>query len=188
MSLPPSEVTQLLKAWQNGDEAALGVLTSLVQAELHRMARHYMAGERIDHTLQPTALINEAWLRLIDWRNANWQNRAHFFAISAQMMRHILVDHARRRSHFKREDGRKNVSIEQAADISLERTSDLVAVDDALNSLSALDSRKGKIVELRFFGGLSEEETAEVLKISAKTVQREWNKARAWLYYELSKP
>ena len=187
MSPAPSEVTQLLRAWQNGDEAALETLTSLVQAELHRLARHYMAGERVDHTLQPTALINEAWLRLIDWRNANWQNRAHFFAISAQLMRHILVDHARRRSRSLREDERKKVSVEQALQVYPERTSDLVALDDALNSLSALDPRKGKIVELRFFGGLSEEETAVVLNISAKTVQREWNKARAWLYYELSK-
>jgi RNA polymerase sigma factor (TIGR02999 family) len=183
----PPEVTQLLRAWQNGDEAALETLTSLVQAELHRLARHYMARERVDHTLQPTALINEAWLRLIDWRNANWQNRAHFFAISAQLMRHILVDHARRRSYAKRDDERQKVSIDQALEVNLERSSDLVAIDDALNSLSSLDPRQGKVVELRFFGGLSEEETAEVLKISAKTVQREWNKAKAWLYYELSK-
>src|SRR5262249_13234420 len=160
-------------------------LTSLVQTELHRLARHYMAGERVDHTLQPTALINEAWMRLIDWRNANWQNRAHFFAISAQLMRHILVDHARRRSQSVREEERKKVSIEQALDISSDRTSDLVALDDAISGLSALDARMGKIVELRFFGGLTEEETAEVLKTSAKTVQREWNKAKAWLYYEL---
>jgi RNA polymerase sigma factor (TIGR02999 family) len=187
MTPAPSEVTQLLKAWQNGDQAAFETLTSLVQAELHRLARHYMAGERTEHTLQATALINEAWLRLIDWRNANWQNRAHFFAISAQLMRHILVDHARRRPHGQREDAPKKVSIDQAVEIHAERTSDLVALDDALTSLSALDSRKGKIVELRFFGGLSEEETAEVLKISAKTVQREWNKAKAWLYYELSR-
>jgi len=187
MKPSPPEVTQLLRAWQNGDEAALETLTSLVQAELHRLARHYMARERVDHTLQPTALINEAWLRLTDWRNANWQNRAHFFAISAQLMRHILVDHARRRAHSLREDERKKVPIEQALEIYPERTSDLVALDDALNSLSALDPRQGKVVELRFFGGLSEEETAEVLNISAKTVQREWNKAKAWLYYELSK-
>src|SRR5215510_8878399 len=160
--LPPPEVTQLLRAWQNGDESALETLTSLVQAELHRLARHYMAGERVDHTLQPTALINEAWMRLIDWRNANWQNRAHFFAISAQLMRHILVDHARRRSHSLREEDRKKVSIEQALEISSDRTSDLVALDDAISGLSALDPRKGKIVELRFFGGLTEEETAEV--------------------------
>src|SRR5215510_7747767 len=152
--LPPPEVTQLLRAWQNGDESALETLTSLVQAELYRLARRYMAGERIDHTLQPTALINEAWLRLIDWRNANWQNRAHFFAISAQLMRHILVDHARRRSRAKREDEGKKVSIEQAMEISPKRTSDLVALDDALSSLTALDARLGKVVELRFFGGL----------------------------------
>src|SRR5215470_17431940 len=142
---PPSEVTQLLRAWQNGDEAALETLTSLVQKELYRLARRYMAGERIDHTLQPTALINEAWMRLIDWRNANWQNRAHFFAISAQIMRHILVDHARRRSQSQREGERKKVSIDEALEIHSARTTDLVALDDALNSLSALDARKGKI-------------------------------------------
>src|SRR5262245_17527040 len=159
MTQHPSNVTRLLKAWQNGDQAALETLTSLVEAELHRMARRYMAGERIDHTLQPTALINEAWLRLIDWRYADWQNRAHFFAISAQLMRHILVDHARRRSHSLRDEERKKVSIEQALEISSDRTSDLVALDDALNSLSALDPRQAKVVELRFFGGLSDEET-----------------------------
>ena len=186
MKPPPLEVTQLLKSWQEGDEAALTALTSIVQAELHRLARHYMAGERADHTLQATALINEAWLRLIDWQNANWQSRTHFFAVSAQLMRHILVDHARRRSRGQPGHDRKQVPVELTCDIQLERTSDLVAVDDALKSLAALDPRKSKIVELRFFGGLTEEETAEVLEISAKTVQREWNKAKAWLYYELS--
>jgi RNA polymerase sigma factor (TIGR02999 family) len=187
MATPTPEVTQLLRAWQDGDEAALQKLTPLVQAELHRLARRYMARERIDHTLQPTALINEAWMRLIDWRNADWQNRAHFFAVSAQLMRHILVDYARRRPRFKNAEDGKRVSLDEALDISPERTLDLVALDDALNSLAAMDPRKGKLVELRFFGGLTEEETAEVLKISAKTVQREWIKARAWLYYELSK-
>jgi RNA polymerase sigma factor (TIGR02999 family) len=181
------EVTQLLKAWQSGDETALEKLTPLVQSELYRLARRYMGGERIEHTLQATALINEAWLRLIDWRNATWQNRAHFFAVSAQLMRHVLVDHARRRPHMQHGVEPQRLSIEQAVQVPLERTSDLVAVDEALNGLAALDPRQGKIVELRFFGGLTEEETAEVLSISAKTVQREWNKAKAWLYYELSK-
>ena len=181
------DATELLRAWSEGDQAALNELVPLVERELHRLARAYMRRERQGHTLQATALINEAWMRLIDWPNANWQNRSHFFAISAQLMRHILVDHARRRSPEQRGDEHKRVSIEQALEIDSERTSDLVALDDALSSPSVLDPRKGKIVELRFFGGLSEEETAQVLEISAKTVQREWNKAKAWLYYELSK-
>jgi RNA polymerase sigma factor (TIGR02999 family) len=186
LTTPPSrDVTQLLRAWQDGDEAALQELTALVEAELHRLARRYMAGERAGHTLQPTALINEAWLRLIDWRNVSWQSRAHFFAVSAQLMRHILVDHARRRPRVSQAVDAKRVSVEHALELSVERASDLVALDDALASLAAVDARKGQIVELRFFGGLSEEETAEVLKISTKTVQREWGKAKAWLYYEL---
>ena len=187
LTTPPSrDVTQLLRAWQEGDGAALQDLTTLVEAELHRLARRYMAGERTEHTLQPTALINEAWLRLIDWRNVSWQSRAHFFAVSAQLMRHILVDHARRRPRINGAVDAKRVSLDQALEVSTERASDLVALDDALSSLAAVDERKGRIVELRFFGGLSEEDTAEVLKISTKTVQREWNKAKAWLYYELS--
>ena len=187
LTTPPSrEVTQLLRSWQEGDEAALQELTALVESELHRLARKYMAGERVEHTLQPTALINEAWLRLIDWRNVSWQSRAHFFAVSAQLMRHILVDHARRRPHVGQAVDAKRVSVEQALEVSVERASDLVALDDALSSLAAVDERKGRIVELRFFGGLSEEETAEVLRISTKTVQREWGKAKAWLYYELN--
>src|SRR5262245_35958664 len=186
-NVSPPEVTLLLKAWQKGDEAALQSLTPLVQAELHRLARYYMAGERNEHTLQATALINEAWMRLMDWPNANWQDRAHFFAVSAQLMRRILVDHARQRATFKRAGAAQRVSFDEALEISAERTEDLVLLDDALTSLAALDPKKCRIVELRFFGGLSEEETAEVLKISAKTVQREWNKAKAWLYYELSK-
>jgi RNA polymerase sigma-70 factor (ECF subfamily) len=188
LTTPPSrDVTQLLRAWQDGDGVALQELTALVEAELHRLARRYMAGERAEHTLQPTALINEAWLRLIDWRNVSWQSRAHFFAVSAQLMRHILVDHARRRPRVSQAVDAKRVSVEHALELSVERSSDLVALDDALSSLAAADSRKGQIVELRFFGGLSEEETAEVLKISTKTVQREWGKAKAWLYYELSR-
>ena len=187
LTTPPSrDLTQLLRAWQSGDEAVLPELSALVESELHRLARKYMAAERVEHTLQPTALINEAWLRLIDWRNVSWQSRAHFFAVSAQLMRHILVDHARRRPRINGAVDAKRVSLEQALEVSVERASDLVALDDALSSLAAMDERKGRIVELRFFGGLSEEETAEVLKISTKTVQREWNKAKAWLYYELS--
>ena len=187
LTTPPSrDVTQLLRAWQEGDGAALQDLTTLVEAELHHLARRYMAGERTEHTLQPTALINEAWLRLIDWRSVSWQSRAHFFAVSAQLMRHILVDHARRRPRISGAVDAKRVSLDQALEVSTVRASDLVALDDALSSLAEVDERKGRIVELRFFGGLSEEETAEVLKISTKTVQREWNKAKAWLYYELS--
>ena len=180
----PTEITQLLRDWQNGEQDALKRLTPMVQAELHRLARHYMAGEHKQHTLQATALINEAWLRLIDWRAANWQNRAHFFAVSAQLMRRILVDYARRRAAGKPE-GRAQLSVDHTRDMSSTRTSDLVALDDALTSLNAMDPRKGKIVELRFFGGLTEEETAEALGLSAKTVQREWIKAKAWLYNEL---
>ena len=179
------EVTRLLKAWQSGDASALQSLTPLVQSELYRLARHFMAGERKEHTLQATALINEAWLRLIEWPNANWQNRAHFFAVSAQLMRRVLVDHARRRASIKRATAAERVSLDTALEISSERTVDLVSLDEALKSLERQDSRKSQIVELRFFGGLSEEETAEVLKVSAKTVQREWNKAKVWLYHTL---
>ncbi len=180
-----NEITQLLRAWSEGDQTALGKLSALAQAELRRLARRYLAGERPGHTLQATALINEVWLRLIDWKNVSWQNRAHFFAISAQLMRRILVDYARRRPHINRVGDARQVSLDQALEFSTERSSTLVALDDALNALAALDPRKVRIVELRFFGGLSEEETAEVLGVSSKTVQREWIKAKAWLYSEL---
>jgi RNA polymerase sigma factor (TIGR02999 family) len=187
MAIPPSnEITQLLRAWSDGDQAALDELSSLVQAELRRLARRYLAGERPGHSLQATALINEVWLRLIDWKNVSWQNRAHFFAVSAQLMRRILVDYARRRPHINRVGDAQQVSLDQALEFSAERSSTLIALDDALDSLAALDQRKVRIVELRFFGGLSEEETAEVLGVSSKTVQREWIKAKAWLYSELS--
>jgi RNA polymerase sigma factor (TIGR02999 family) len=178
------EVTELLQAWQGGDDSALEQLTPLVHAELHRLARHYMAGERKGHTLQATALINEAWVRLIDWHTVNWKNRAHFLGVSAQLMRHVLVDYARSRAHGKLQAGASQVSFGQL-EIPPDRPTDLVALDDALNSLARLDPRKGKIVELRFFGGLTVEEAAEVLQISSKTVQREWEKARAWLSHEL---
>lgn len=180
------EVTQLLIAWSDGDREALEKLVPLVDAELHRLARHYIRGERKGHTLQTSALVNEAYLRLIDWRNLRWQNRAHFFGISAQIMRRILVDFARRRPHIK---GAKalQVSLDAAMLQSEGRDPDLVALDDALTSLAEIDERKSRIVELRFFGGLSVEETAEVLKVSPITVIREWNKARAWLYRELNR-
>jgi len=180
------EVTQLLMAWSDGDQSALEKLTPLVHAELHRLAKRYMALEGQGHTLQATALVNEAYLRLIDWKNVRWQNRAHFFGVSANLMRHILVDYARSRNYKKRGGGAQKVPLDEAAVISAERAADFVALDGALNALAELDPRKSKIVELRFFGGLSVEETAEVLAISARTVMREWSLAQAWLYREMS--
>jgi RNA polymerase sigma factor (TIGR02999 family) len=190
MSEPAShEVTQLLLAWGGGDEEALNKLVPLIHAELHRLARHYMRQERAGHTLQTTALVNEAYLKLVDWRNQNvqWQNRAHFFGVSAQVMRHILVDHARASRYQKRGGGQVNLSLDEALTVSTEKSADLVALDDALKSLARIDERKARIVELRFFGGLSVDETAEVLKISPRTVMRDWSLAQAWLYRELSR-
>jgi RNA polymerase sigma factor (TIGR02999 family) len=175
----------LLVAWTDGDEVAFGKLATLVEAELHRLARHYLQRERRDHTLQPTALVNEAYLRLIDWKNVQWQNRAQFFAVSAQMMRRILVDYARRRQYLKRGDPHLKVSLDEATVAGSERCPDLVALDEALERFAHIDSRKSRIIELRFFGGLSIEETAEVLSISTRTVKREWSLAQAWLYSEL---
>jgi RNA polymerase sigma-70 factor (ECF subfamily) len=180
------EVTALLKAWSDGDETALESLVPLIHAELHRIARRYMGRERPGHALQTTALVNEAYLRLIDWKNARWENRAHFFGVSAQLMRRILVDFARKRPRLKEPGDVREVELEEALVVSAERESDLVALDEALTSLAVLDRRKAQIVELRFFGGLSVEETAAFLKISQITVIREWNKAKAWLYRELS--
>jgi RNA polymerase sigma factor (TIGR02999 family) len=184
----PHEVSQLLRAWSSGDEAALHKLIPLVYEELHRIARRYMGREREGHTLQTSALVNEAYLRLVDWKNVEWQNRAHFFAVSAQMMRRILVDFARDRRYLKRGGGALQVSLAEAAGITSERGTDLVALDDALNSLAEVDNRKSQVVELRFFGGLSVEETAEVLKVSAETVMRDWKLAKVWLLRELEKP
>lgn len=186
-SIPPHQVTELLVSWSNGDQAALEQLTSLVYAELRRLARHYMSGERSGHTLQTTALVNEAYLRLIDWKDVRWQNRAHFFAVSAQMMRHILVDFARNKNNVKHGAGVHQISLEEMGNIPLERSADLVALDEALGALASFDLRKSQIVEMRFFGGLSVEETAEVLKINPATVTRDWNIAKAWLYRELSR-
>jgi len=180
------EVTQLLQAWSEGNQEALDKLVPLVHAELHRLARHYMSNERPGHTLQTTELVNEAYVRLIDWKNVRWQNRAHFFGVAAQIMRRILVDFARSRASAKKGGGTQYVSLSEAMTISPERGEDLIALDDALESLAELDARKSRIVELRFFGGLSVEETAEVLKISARTVMRDWGLAQAWLYRELS--
>jgi RNA polymerase sigma factor (TIGR02999 family) len=184
--LSTHEVTQLLLAWNKGDQLALEQLVPLVQAELHRLARRYMGNERAGHPLQPTALVNEAYVRLIDWKNVEWKNRAHFFGVSAQLMRRILVDFARQRPRVAGESAHL-VSIEAAADLAEARTADLVALDDALKSLAELDERKSKIVELRFFGGLGNQEVAEILGIAEITVIREWNKAKAWLFRELSK-
>jgi len=180
------EVTQLLVSWGNGDEAALQALIPLVHSELRRIAKRHMNGERPGHTLQTTALVNEAYLRLVDWKNVRWENRSHFFAVSAQMMRRILVDFARQRATHKRDAGVRVMTLDGVADIGQMKDDSLIALDDALNALHTLDERKSRIVELRFFGGLSVEETAEVLKISRPTVIREWTKAKAWLYRELS--
>ena len=179
------DVTQLLQAWSAGDEAALEQLVPLVHAELHRLAKRYMGRENRGHALQTSALVNEAYIRLIEWKNAQFQNRAHFFGVSAHLMRRILVDFARGRPQAK-EGTAQHVSLDDALVISNERSAEIVALDDALKALEKLDPRKSQIVEMRYFGGLSVEETAEVLKISAITVMREWNKAKAWLYRELN--
>lgn len=181
-----NDVTELLKAWSDGDSDALEQLTPIIHAELHRIAKRYMSKERQNHTLQTTALVNEAYIRLIDWKNARWENRAHFFGVSAQLMRRILVDFARSRPRLKDEEI-KHVEIDEAFVVSDERDADLIALDEALDALAKLDPRKAQIVELRFFGGLSVDETAEVMKLSSITIIREWNKAKAWLYRELNK-
>lgn len=180
------EVTELLQRWSEGDQAALERLTPVIYSELHRIAHHYMRRERRGHTLQTTALVNEAYKRLIDWKTAKWENRAHFFGVSAQLMRHILVDFARKRQKSKGKAPVRHVSLEESMVVSADRDKDLVALDEALNELAKIDERKSKIVELKFFGGLSVEEIAEVLKVAPITVMREWKKARAWLYRELS--
>jgi RNA polymerase sigma-70 factor, ECF subfamily len=181
---PGGEVTEFLQAWSDGDRAALDRLTPIVYDELHRLARRYMKGERPGYSLQTTALVNEAYMRLVDYKSMQWQNRAHFFAVSAQLMRRILVDHARRHN-LKRGGGVQHVSLDHTAMVGGERAADLVALDDAMNLLGRLDPRKVQVVEMRFFGGLSVEETAEVLKVSAVTVMRDWSTAKAWLYREL---
>ena len=179
------EVTRLLLAWSDGDGAALDKLTPLVYEELHRLARRYMGRESSGHTLQTTALVNEAYLRLIDSGRVRWENRAHFFGVAAQIMRHILVDFARSRRNLKRGGDLQRVSLDEALVVSRERAADLVALDDALKALEAVDQRKSRVVELRFFGGLSVEETAEVLKVSPETVMRDWRLAKMWLLREL---
>lgn len=180
------EVTRLLVDWGNGDHAALDELIPLVYDELRRMARRYMRRESQDHTLQTSALVNEAYLRLVDQKSVQWQNRAHFFGVAAQLMRRILVDHARSRSRAKRGGGAQRVSLAEPALISKE-ASEVIALDDALSNLAEMDPRKSQIVEMKFFGGLTTEEVAEVLKITPRTVEREWRKAKAWLNRALSK-
>jgi len=187
MALPLNhEVTQLLKAWTAGDEHALEKLTPLVYRQLHQAAQRCMAGERPGHTLQTTALVNEAYLRLVDCEQIKWQDRAHFFAVSAQLMRRILIDFARSRGYQKRGGGAPHVSLDEAPPVGNDPDTNLVALDEALTALAAVDGRKSKVVELRFFGGLSVEETAEVLRVSADTVGRDWRLAKVWLLRELS--
>ena len=185
-STTSQQVSKLLQAWGQGDEAALNQLLPLVHTELHRLARRYMFGERAGHTLQTTALVNEAYLRLLKSQQVNWQSRAHFFAIAAQMMRRILVDSARARAGQKRGGGVPKVTLDEAFVGPPSKGPDLVALDDALQALSEMDPRKGRVVELRFFGGLSVEETAEVLKVAPNTVLRDWKFAKMWLKRELS--
>jgi RNA polymerase sigma-70 factor, ECF subfamily len=184
-SYSTAKVTQLLVAWSEGDQSALGTLTPLVHKELHRLAHHYMKAERPGNSLQTTALVNEAYLKLIDQKRVQFKNRTQFFALAATLMRHILVDHARSRQYLKRGGDAERVSFDKAMVVFPERGADVIALDEALDKLTAIDARKGKVVELRFFGGLSIEETAEALGVSAVTVMREWSMAKAWLYNSL---
>ena len=179
------DISELLRAWSDGEQSALERLTPIVYEELHRLARRYMRHERAGHSLQATALVNEAYVRLVDYKRMRWQNRAHFFAVSAQLMRRILVETARRHN-LKRGGGAQHVSLDDAILVGGNRGADLVALDDAMNALARLDPRKVQVVEMRFFGGLSVEETAEVLKVSPVTVMRDWSTAKAWLYRALA--
>ena len=186
MKTPPGgEVSGLLRAWSRGDQSALERLTPIVYHELHRLASRYMRRERSGHSLQTTAMVNEAYMRLVDYRRMRWQNRAHFFAVAAQLMRRILVEHARRHN-LTRGGGLAHVSLDEAPVIGGSEDADLAALDDAMNALERIDPRKVQVVEMRFFGGLSVEETAEVLKVSPATVKRHWRAAKAWLYRELT--
>lgn len=179
------EITHLLVAWSEGDESALAQLAPLIQSELHRLAHHYMSRERPGHLLQTSALVNEAYVRLIDWKNVRWQNRAHFFGVAAQMMRRILVDFAREKQYLKHGGGTFQVSLSEAASFVVHPHTDLVALDDALTALGKVDPRKVRVVEMRFFAGLSVEEVADVLKVSKETVMRDWRLAKVWLLREL---
>jgi RNA polymerase sigma factor (TIGR02999 family) len=184
-SVSPQRVTQLLMEWSHGDDAALAELTPLVYDELRRLAHHFMEGQRSDHTLQTTALVNEAYLRLADQTNPSWQNRAHFFAVAARAMRQIVVDYARSQRSQKRGGGAPRIELDEAAIVSPEQSQEIVGLHEALQRLAALDSRKAQVVELKFFGGLNYDEMAEVLKISRVTVRRDWEFAKVWLYTEL---
>ena len=181
------EVTQLLIDWSNGDRAALDKLVPVVGEELRRLAHRYMSRERAGHTLQTTALVNEAFVRLVNRRNIQWQNRAHFFGIAAQLMRTILVDHARSHASAKRGGGAHKLELDEAMIVSQQKASEVLALDDALKQLALIDPQQSRIVEMRFFGGLTVEETAEVLHLSPATIKREWSTAKAWLYRELAK-
>src|SRR5215207_7877274 len=183
----PKEISRLLLAWGDGDQSALEDLAPLVHEELRRLAHHYMRGERRGHTLQTSALINEAYIRLIDWKDARWQNRAHFFGVSAQLMRRILVDFARDKQYLKRGGGVLRVSLGEAAAFTDCQSADLVALDEALIALAEVDPRKSQVVEMRFFGGLSVKEVAEVLNVSEETVMRDWRLAKVWLLRELGR-
>ena len=180
------EVTKLLVDWSNGDQSALDRLMPLVYDELRRLAHHYISRERPGHTLQTTALVNEAYLRLVNQKNVHWENRAQFFGLAAKLMRHILIDHARSLAYAKRGGGARKVSLDEAAILSSEQAADLIALDDALEKLAREFPRKCRIVELRYFGGMTVEEAAEVLQVSPVTVMRDWNVAKAWLHRELS--
>ena len=182
----PQNITQLLAEWREGNQSALDELYPLVYDELHRLARRYMSRERKGHTLQTTALINEAYVRLVGQKNVVWANRSHFFAISAQIMRRILIDHARRHAYAKRGGGAQQVSLDEAATVTPDQSGELIRLDEALKSLAEIDPRRSQVVELKFFGGLSIEETAEVLKISPTTVERDWTIAKAWLHKSLT--
>ena len=182
--LDTKEISKLLRAWSDGDQTALNGLTPIVYDELRRLAHYYMERERPGNTLQTTALVNEAYMRLVDYKRMQWQDRAHFFAVAAQVMRRILVDHARTHN-IKRGAGVQHIALDEVAVVSVDRTADLVALDDAMNALARFDPRKVQIIEMRFFGGLSVDETAEVLKVSPATVRRDWSIAKLWLYREL---
>lgn len=184
-SISPHRVTQLLAHWSEGDEAALGELTPLVYEELRRLAHHFMSGQRPDHTLQTTALVSEAYLRLADQTNPSWQNRAHFFAVAARAMRQILVNYAKSNSAQKRGGGVLKIELDEADIASPEQSAEIVDLHEALERLATLDARKAHVVELKYFGGLSHDEIAEVMKVSAVTVRRDWVFAKAWLHNEL---
>jgi RNA polymerase sigma-70 factor (ECF subfamily) len=184
---PAEEVTALLQAWSGGDQAAFDKLAPVVYNELRRLARHYMARERRDHTLQPTALVHEAYLRLADFQRLHWKNRVHFFAISSQVMRRVLVDSARSRERHKRGGNRQRLSLDECANLGQQHDTALIALDDALSTLAASDARKCRVVEMKFFGGLRTEEIAESLRVSPDTVLRDWKLAKLWLLRELNR-